>query len=200
MSITQHPLTHEQAVTLWNSTKPPCAWESVWNLNGVQLGLPHPLLAPLRAAFDAGREHERANALTDGADRPWEPLNGPVRVGDEVRQDLRNVTVIAVVGWVDADGDPWATADRFIGRLDSGTWHVRRHIQELPAEPGAVIVPADGRDYIEATTGNGETFRAREAIRSRPGSWYAAWRSGERPGRVMLPQEITPGTWKVDDQ
>ena len=157
-----------------------------------------------RRIVSAVLNHPEAAGLLadeDPADaRPWELLNGPLRVGDEVRQDWCGLTITGVVGRVDGGGNPWSVNDSFIGLLEVGTWYVRRAVQELPTEPGAVIVPADGHDYIEATMDNGETFRAREAIRSRAGAWYAAWRFGKRTGGVVLPEAITPGTWKVADQ
>ena len=168
MTTNQHPLTDEQAFALAHE---------------------HPLIPDFAlAAFDAGREYERANALTDGADRPWEPLNGPVRAGDEVRHELRGVTTTAVVGRVDGEGDPWSTEDRFIGVLDLGTWYVRRAVQELPTEDGAVIVPADGCDYIE--TRNGKTPR-RLTWDAESYVWYDA-------RGTHLDADITPGTWKVE--
>lgn len=159
-----------------------------------------------RTIMRAGLNHPDAPGLfadEDAADsRPWEPLSedDPLNVGDEVRQDLRGITRIAVVARLDGDGDPWAAEGDFIGVLQMGAWYVRRAVQELPTEPGAVIVPADGHDYIEATMDNGEIFRAREAIRSRSGVWYAAWRFGERQVGVVLPEAITLDTCKVDDQ
>ncbi len=85
-------------------------------------------------------DHPLNQTAADDA-RPWEPLNGrPVRVGDEVRQELNGVTRIGVVGSVDWNGDPWTVERGLIGFILNGTWYVRR------------------------------------------------------------PQDITPGTWKVDDQ
>ena len=69
----------------------------------------------------------------------------------------------------------------------------------LPTEDGAVIVPADGHEFIEATI-CGETHYARAALRSWVGDWYAAWRAGERKCGLASSGEITPGTWKVADQ
>ena len=77
-----------------------------------------PKLHKIRAALTA------ALAVDD---RPWEPLDGgPVRVGDEVRQDRRGITRTAVVGRVDGDGDPWTAEGSHIGLLRHGTWYVRR--------------------------------------------------------------------------
>ena len=141
-----------------------------------------PKLHKIRAALTA------ALAVDD---RPWEPLNGgPVRVGDEVRQDYFGATTTAVVGRVDADGDPWTTEDRFIGELEDGTWHVRRHVQELPEEDGAVIVPADGCQFIETRTGK----------KSRRLTWDAECLVWYDARGTHLHGDITPGTWKVDDR
>ena len=127
----QHPLTETAAAVLWNAHRTPNALPFHDQGDLYMRGQ----TAMLRAAFDAGREHERTNP--DGA-RPWEPLNedDTVRVGDEVRQDLRGITTIAVVGRVDGRGDPWAAEGTFIGIRDVGTWYVRRAIQELPEEDG----------------------------------------------------------------
>ena len=72
-------------------------------------------------------------------------------------------------------------------------------VQELPTEPGAVIVPADGHEYIEANL-YGMNLRAREAVLCWVEIWYAAWRDGASTHGNVKPEHITPGTWKVDDQ
>ena len=72
-------------------------------------------------------------------------------------------------------------------------------IQELPTEDGAVIVPADGYEYIEAVK-YGVPCRTREAVLSSDGYWIGAWRSGLRALAYIYPDGITPGTWQVDDQ
>ena len=158
-----------------------------------------------RAAFDAGREYERATNTED--DRPWEPLNkdDPLNVGDEVRRDHGGTTSIAVVGRVDKSGDPWTAEGKLIGLLRYGTWHVRRPVQELPTEDGAVIVPAEGREFIEAEVA-GQTFIAREAVVCQSDFGPAnvlegAWRradTGARVGGQVSRVFITPGTWKVE--
>lgn len=79
------------------------------------------------------------------------------------------------------------------------TLTIHRPVPDLPTKPGAVIIPADGHEYIEATK-LGETFRAREATRSGAGGWYAAWRSGGQTSGLASSWEIIPGTWKVADQ
>ena len=206
MSTTQHPLTETAAAELWGKhvgdTVPWGDWYG---------GSRRALTSLLRAAFDAGREHETICALREHVarleaevtaartDRPWKPLNGPVRVGDEVRQELRGGTTIAVVGRVDVEGDPWTDEDRFIGVLDEGTWYVRRTVQELPTEAEEIIVARSEDVDIEAVM-DGDTWRAREAILGRDRRWFAVWRSGNRARLFASPEDITPGTWKVDEQ
>ena len=155
-----------------------------------------------RAVLTAALNHPDAPGLfADEDDRPWEPLNGPVRVGDEVRQDHLGVTTIAVVGRVDGEGDPWTAEDRFIGGLDLGTWYVRRAIQELPTEDGVEIVPAGGGPIGAAHPG-GKFTTHHATYDSYLGSWVGVWRAAS--GRVTVssvsPGDITPGTWKVEGE
>ena len=170
----------------------------------LRVGLNHPDAAGLLAAEwkanaeaaaeraeraeEALAERERTNT-PDG--RPWEPLNGdPVRVGDEVRQDLNGITTTAVVGRLDGGGDPWSAEGALIGLLYHGIWHVRRPVQELPEEDGAVIVPADGCQFIETRTGK----------KSRRLTWDAECLVWYDARGTHLYGDITTGTWKVDDQ
>lgn len=134
-------------------------------------------------------------------DRPWEPLNedDPLNVGDEVRQDHLGLTRIAVVGRVDEVGDPWTAEDGFIGVLDYGTWYVRRPAQPLPRKKGTVIVPADGREYIEAEV-LGETYHASEAILLGGRDWLGAWRSPHGILTDVTSGQIAPDTWKVGNR
>ena len=149
-----------------------------------------------RSILRAALNHPDAPRLFADEDaagaRPWEPLNewDPVRVGDEVRQELNGVTTIAVVGRVDGEGDPWTAEDRFIGVHDEGTWRVRRAVQQLPTEDGAVIVPADGHEYIETRVGK----------KSRRLTWDAECLVWYDARGTHLHGDITPGTWKVDDR
>ena len=155
----------------------------------------------LRAALN----HPDARGLfTDEDDRPWEPLNvgDPLCVGDEVRRVLHGITITAVVGRVDDAGDPWAAEGRLIGVLEYGTWYVRHPAPELPTEDGAVIVPADGREHIEAVF-DSRTWRAKEAVLGANGWWRGVWR--REPGYggatgIVPPECITPGTWKVEGE
>ena len=138
--------------------------------------------------------------FADEDDRPWESLNGPVRVGDEVRQDWSGVTRTGVVGHLDEDGDPCATEGGFIGELCLGTWYVRRPSQELPPErDGVVLVAADGHESI--TTTDGQEF-SRLTYSKELSKWYGPnlAQLGEYVIQTTSLSRLIPGTWKVGDQ
>ena len=73
-----------------------------------------------------------------------------------------------------------------------------RPVQELPTEPGAVIVPADGHEYIEIRAGK-KSRRLTEAIFSCSVLWLGVWRSTDSTAVSALPEDITPGTWKMEE-
>ena len=125
-------------------------------------------------------------------DRPWEPLNEGTLLcrGDEVREEWYGVTRTGVVGRVDGNGDPWTAEGGYIGPILGGTWYVRRPVQELPEEDGAVIVPADGCQFIETRTGK----------KSRRLTWDAECLVWYDARGTHLHGDITPGTWKVDNR
>ena len=147
--------------------------------------------------------------FADEDDRPWEPLgeSDQVRVGDEVKWDYYGLTMIATVARVDKTGSLYTAAGLHIGVRSVGIWHVRRAVQELPEEDGAVIVPAEGREFIEAKV-NRQTFITREAVvgQSEFGPvnvLHGAWRmvgDGARVQGQMGRDFITPGTWKLEGE
>lgn len=157
--------------------------------------------AVMRTALLLALNHpDAAGLFAADADRPWEPLNGRrVYVGDEVREEWYGVTRTGVVGRVDGNGDPWTAEGGYIGPILGGTWYVRRTVKPLPTEPGTVIVPAEGHEYITATVG-GMTYRAREAILIGENQWHAAWRSDEGVLIYVTPERIDAGTWKVGNR
>lgn len=77
------------------------------------------------------------------------------------------------------------------GRTDSArSANPYRPAQELPTEDGAVIVPAEGHEYIEIRAGKKSrrlTWDADAFV------WYDAY-------GTYLGTDITTGTWKVADQ
>ena len=160
---------------------------------------------PHRPALSLPTDAFATNPPADN--RPWEPLNGGrVYVGDEVRQERAGITTTAVVGRVDDGGDPWTDAGdpwtdggALIGLLRHGTWYVRRAVQELPRKEGTLIVPADGREFIEAEVW-GKTYYASEAILLGERDWLGAWRSPHSVQVDVTSGQITPGTWKVGNR
>lgn len=118
-------------------------------------------------------------------------------MGDEVRRGHSGLTVTAVVGSVDEDGDPWTAEGALIGVLDLGGWYVRRPAQEPPAEyDGAVLVPADGHKAI--TTTDGQEF-SRLTFTTKQSLWYGpnlAARPGDWVIQTTAPGRLTLGTWK----
>ena len=88
------------------------------------------------------------------------------------------------------------------GRTDSArSANPYRPAQELPTEDGAVIVPADGHEYIEAEC-FGVVWRASEAVLGQDDRWHGVWRRGAGVAAVgsVSPGRITPGIWKLEGQ
>ena len=172
---------------------------------------------------------EPTDAMVEaGASSAWEEANPGIlgwnsiseRHKEGCRRDARAV-LTAALNHPDAAGlftdedtiraareEGWDQATRWIDSYQGGpngrTTSARsanpyRPVQELPTKDGAVIVPAEGHEFIEATI-CGETHYARAALRSWVGDWYAAWRAGERKCGLAASGDITPGTWKVGDQ
>lgn len=92
----------------------------------------------------------------------------------------------------------WQTGDDGLitdGEDEGITLTIRRPVQDVPTEPGEVIVNNDGGEYITATV-RGVTYRAREAILLAPDHWHAAWRSDEGVLPYVIAERIDAGTWK----
>ena len=183
MSTTQHPLTETAAVELTMKFAPSVVFQMVASV------VPDDLTEYARAAFDVGREHERDNPE---GDRPWESLgeSDQVCVGDEVKWDYYGLTMTATVARVDKTGSLYTAAGLHIGVRSVGAWYVRRAVQELPTEDGAVIVPAEGREFIETRSGKKSrrlTWDAESYV------WYDA-------RGTHLDADIITGTWKVDEK
>ena len=194
--MTDHPLTETDAAEMWDEHHVPASPILRWAL--AHESEREATLALLRAAFDAGREHERTNPEDA---RPWEPLSkdDPVRVGDEVRQERYGIMHTGIVARVDKDGDPFTAERGCIGRRKCGTWYVRRTVQDLPTTPGIPIVANDGHEYIEAVF-SGVVWRTSEAVLGLAGLWHGVWRAGRSVVGSVSPELITPGTWKVDER
>ena len=168
-------------------------------VGGVELG--HKLMQmDIRAILRAALNHPDAAGLFTGEGaRPWEPLDGRPCVGDEVRRELDGINTTAVVGRVDEVDALWTAGGTFIGRLDSGTWYVRRAVQELPTKRRTVIIANDGHEYIEAVVG-GVIWRTSEAILGLDRRWHGVWRAGSVAVGSTSADSITLDTWKADEK
>lgn len=141
MTTTQHPLTETAAAGLWDEHHTPAHPILCWSL--AHESEREATLALLRAAFDAGREHERATPaeITDemvdaGASYAWETAN-PGNLGwnsltqrhkEGCRRDARAVLTAAL-----AAPTPPAEEVALPGELPA-------HITD--------VVEADGGDHI----------------------------------------------------
>ena len=161
-------------------------------VGGVELG--HKLMQmDVRAILRAALNHPDAPGLfADEDDRPWEPLgeSDQVCVGDEVKWDYYGLTMTATVACVNKTGSLYTAAGLHIGVRSVGTWYVRRPARELPEADGAVIVPADGHEYIETQTGK----------KSRRLTWDAECLVWYDARGTHLHGDITPGTWKLEGE
>ena len=108
-------------------------------------------------------------------------------------------------GWGDAA--EWGYRTGYLGhsaskRIKDANPH--RATQKLPTEPNAVITPAYGHESIEATApASGNKWRTKEAVLGHDGLWYGVWRRRTyttHAAASAVPEEITPGTWKVEDE
>ena len=183
-----HPLTKERAAELWDThAGNTVAWDDWYG------GSQRALTSLLRAAYDAGGAEWKANAeaAAERAERAEDRLVDSVHVDEAA---LR-VESAREQGWDDAV--KWLESTT---RLESAyalrAANPYRPAPALPTEDGAVIIPAEGHEYIEARVYN-KTYRAREAGRHWTGGWHAAWRSGPEVRGVVAPEDIAPGTWRV---
>ena len=102
----------------------------------------------------------------------------------------------------------WDQATRWIDSYQGGpngrTTSARsanpyRPVQELPTGLGAVIVAKEEGGSIEAAV-LGVVWRAREAVFGGDGRWHGVWRSTSGAISYAAPDQITPGTWKVEEK
>ena len=170
MSTTQHPLTEAAAVEMWDASPCPEGYE----FRGMLTVEQDATLYAMRAAFDAGREHERANpddALRAAREQGWDDAAEYIHDhGWPTRAALR-------------EANPYRPA------------------QELPPErDGVVLVPADGHGAI--TTTKGQEF-ARLTFTTKQDLWYGpnlAARPGDWVIQTTAGDRLTPGTWKLEGE
>ena len=184
-----HPLTEDRAAELWDEHVPPQL-----NFQGWTWGDRRSILDALRAAYNAGSAEWKASAeaAAERAERAEDRLADSVHVDEAARR----VEAAREEGWDDAAQHIYNKGWEGVTALRKANPH--RPAPALPTEDGAVIIPADGHEYIVARVYN-KTYRAREAVRHWAGGWHAAWRSGPEVRGVVAPEEITPGTWRTAD-
>lgn len=163
-----------------------------------------------------------------GASYAWEEVNPGILGWNSIsehhkegcRRDARSVLAAALNHpdaprlFADEDAlraareEGWDQATRWIDSYQGGpngrTTSARsanpyRPVQELPTGFGAVIVAKEEGGCIEATV-LGVVWRAREAVFGADGRWHGVWRSTSGAISYAVPDQITPGTWKVDDR
>ena len=174
---------------------------------------------------------EPTDAMVEaGASSAWEEANPGIlgwnsiseRHKEGCRRDARAVLTAALnhpdAPRLFADEDAlraareqgWDQATRWIDSYQGGpngrttsarSANPHRPVQELPTEDGAVIVPADGREFIEASGPNGAAAQyCREAVYVAPYCYGVWWRDGKAVHNGWRAKNITPGTWQVADQ
>lgn len=201
-----HPLTVTRAAEMWDKCSKAMGGPFAARLDDMFQGDRDATLAAMCTAYDAGSAEWKANAEAaavraeraeeklagsvhvDKDDRPWEPLgqDDPLHAGDEVRRDGNGITSTAVVGSLSKDGHPWTTEKGLIGLRHHGTWYVRRPAPTLPTEKGAVIIPAEGHEFIETNCGMYQFVMILNAD--------GRWRGG---AEVVASEDIVPGTWRA---
>lgn len=206
-----HPLTEDRVAELWDEHVPLVLNFQVWTW-GDRLGI----LDAMRAAFDAGRADANASPATvDDAQAITNASLDDVSIGDLITwthaEEIDGVTIRhhreGFACYRDSDGD-WRTVDGMWltdGEGGGVALSIRRAAQpELPTRDGAILIPAEGREFIEAEV-NRQTFITREAVvgQSEFGPvnvLHGAWRMVDDGARVqgqMGRDFITPGTWRT---
>lgn len=195
--MTDHPLTESRVEKLWNANCLTSFWANLGISNKVETA------AAMRTSYSVGRE----DALTQSPDElsvrtilgvpdtygaPNHDANS-IRAGDFVVQVDKDRRVRGGIAHSqDRDGDWYDEIGRSLtwacvraDRPDAVTvWSAPAEVAELPTEDGAVIVPADGHEYIQTNEG------IANALVHLGGKWYG--------GAFQIePEDITPDTWKV---
>lgn len=139
-------------------------------------------------------ENARLDGVRPGDHLVWEHTREVDGVTTTVRRE-------GVAHRRDEHGTWWTKDGMWIttGEVKDTTLTIRRTVQDLSTDFEATIVAHDKDADIEAVV-DGETWRTREAIRGRNGCWYPLWRLGVRARLSVLPEAITPNTWKVEEK
>lgn len=183
-----HPLTEERAAELWDTHVPLVLNFRVWtwgDRNGI--------LAALRAAYNAGSAEWKANAeaAAERAERAEDLLVDSVHVDEAARR----VEAARKQGWDDAaDWSIHNINDIDAERIRAANPH--QPAPTLPTEDGAVIVPADGHEFITMTDAEGWAFD-RLTYSAKHDRWYGMTTRGAIA--MCLAEQVTSGMWRVYD-
>lgn len=156
----------------------------------LRTALNHPDAAGLLAA----EWKSNAEAAAERAERAEDLLVDAVHVDEAA---LR-VEAAREQGWDDAAQHIYNKGWEGVTALRKANPH--RPAPELPTEDGAVIVPADGHEFIWVEGGR---YFDRLTYSSRTRRWYGPATNGGPAWAAFWygdPDQITPGTWKVADQ
>ena len=183
-----HPLTEDRAAELWDAHVPLVLNFRVWtwgDRNGI--------LDALRAAYNAGRAEWKANAeaAAERAEHAEDRLADSVHVDEAARR----VEAAREQGWDDAAG--WVKRREAWTDEELRAANPHRPARVLPAEDGAVIVPADGYEFIWVEGGR---YFDRLTYSSRTRRWYGVAINGGPAWASFWygdPETITPGTWRT---
>lgn len=119
--MTDHPLTETAVAALWDAHRSPIALP----FHGQSHDYVRDQTAMLRAAFDAGREHERAQADPHHDPRSWQDCTREdIREGDLVEARDDDLLYVGIAHHQDADGDWWTEDGYMLARGDR--WPFRR--------------------------------------------------------------------------
>lgn len=180
-----HPLTEDRAADLWDKyAGNTVAWDDWYG------GSQRALTSLLRAAFDEGCTEWKANAeaAAERAERAEDRLADSVHVDEAARR----VEAAREQGWDDAAQHIYNKGWEGVTALRKANPH--RPAPELPTEDGAVIVPADGRKFIEQV-GDCANYR-RLTYDAASGRWIG-WDTLNHEADALFPKHITPGTWRA---
>ena len=150
--------------------------------------LSHPDAAELLAA----EWKANAEAAAERAERAEDKLSDSVHVDEAARR----VEAARELGWDDAAD--WVKQREAWTDEELRAANPHRPAPALPTGEGAVIIPADGHEHVEAVV-YGHTYFANAAMLVN-GNWRAAWGTSVgwcAPLSSMTPESVTPGTWRA---
>lgn len=185
-----HPLTEDRAAELWDAHVPLVLNFRVWTW-GDRSGI----LDALRAAYNAGRAEWKANAeaAAERAERAEDKLSDSVHVDEAARR----VEAAREQGWDDAAD--WVKRREAWSDEELRAANPHRPAPSLPTEDGAVIIPADGHEFIAMTDAEGWVFGGWAFDRMTYSAEHDRWYGMTTRGAIAMcsAEQITPGAWRA---